>query len=362
MPGPSFEIPRVKKVIKVDSGKIVGVEGVHAARAPDGPLSRTSDVLLPGIGLMPATAGVDIEGAVALIRQCIVIVRRDGGDTVESERGPLPPPPLRKVPGIIAQNVCTRTKSITVLLANGLVVKGPVEPGVAEKVARRGGIFSRPSWRPECHLIWSVMRTRGGALWLVTRNVDQSGALPTQVQWSRVYNYAPPAFAEELYGKNNGKEKVEVWAWRAVRGTLPKGSPATRVSDYLAEATELPPASVMLRLFIHLSLRFVLGCGDTGFHNCLMAGVGLDYEDNRGFGDSSTADAPPIEALLRALAPAGKLGTSKWHSAIARDLVRAAPDVLAIVSACDTMDLQPAELARQKQLEGLLRAVVAVGL
>ena len=160
------------------------------------------------------------------------------------------------------------------------------------------------------------------------------------------------------------KSKVEVWAWRAVRGSLPSGSPAARVSDYLATATALPPAPVMLRLFIHLSLRFVLGCGDTGFHNCLVGGVGLDYEDNRGFGGTSgvafgVTRETAMELLLGALAPAGKLGGGKWQGAVAEELSKAAGDVAAVVRECDVEGLEGFEVMRLKYLLLWLSAIVS---
>ena len=56
--------------------------------------------------------------------------------------------------------------------------------------------------------------------------------------------------------------------------TLPADSGARRVKDVL-DSGEFPGPAVLRNLFVHLSLRFVLGCGDSGFHNCLIGeGVG----------------------------------------------------------------------------------------
>jgi hypothetical protein len=68
---------------------------------------------------------------------------------------------------------------------------------------------------------------------------------------------------------------VSVFAWAAVRGSLPRDSMAQRISCGL-NAGRFPDASTMLKVQKHLCQRYVLGCGDTGFHNFLWSGQGLE--------------------------------------------------------------------------------------
>ena len=261
-------------------------------------------------------------------------------------------------PGLFAQTVTCQTKALVVLAACGVVVKGPMCPATVDLVQARAAYFRRRSWHPEVHMQWLVTRDDKGCLWLFTRNADAQGRLPQLAQYASLYNFKPPAFAAPFFRAAAGKP---LWGFKAVRGCAAPGAGGSRVSDLLGTPALTP--RVMFDVFLHLCLRFVLGCGDTGFHNCLVAchgdgsvlsGMGLDYEDTRSEG-SMAADKTPT--LKLALAPQGKLGAAK-HSAFVDGSLKTHAGALALaVGAADLGGLTPAQRERHARLMRLLAGV-----
>jgi hypothetical protein len=200
------------------------------------------------------------------------------------------PQPSEPASFAVAQTVTSAGKALVFLHPGpqGMVVKGPMQPGVAAKVRQRCEIFGRPSWAPGTFVSWTVFVV-DGETWMYTRNLDEENRLPGRVSWERVYCYKPSGFTGDFFGCVAGagagggepQPKVAVWAWRAVRGSLPVDSRANRVSDMFnlhKTPDKWPSFKVLENIFLHLCFRFILQCGDSGFHNCLMgeAGVGIE--------------------------------------------------------------------------------------
>jgi hypothetical protein len=313
----------------------------------------------------------------------------------------LAPAPV-SMPFIVAQTVTTAGKCPTYLFpvsaadAAGaadaaLVLKGPMNPAVAALVQRRCSIFQRPSWCPWTHLQWTVHVDTHGLHWLVSRNVDARGRLPQRVQWSRVYHFVAPAFTGGFYGGGGSggsggstaaaatkRTLTSVWAWKGVRGSLPADSGARRVKDVL-DSGEFPGPAVLRNLFVHLSLRYVLGCGDSGFHNCLIGGgvdagvdgvdaaidddtraggIGMDFEDYRGgcgvgVGVASASASAPV-TVMEALAPRGKLGVKVVAPLVADNLRECSGHLRKVLAALDVDGLEDEEVARRDALVSLL--------
>ena len=306
----------------------------------------------------------------------------------------LAPAPV-SMPFIVAQTVTTAGKCPTYLFSvsaadaagaadAALVLKGPMNPAVAALVQRRCSIFQRPSWCPWTHLQWTVHVDTHGLHWLVSRNVDARGRLPQRVQWSRVYHFVAPAFTGGFYGKGGSgsggstaaaatkRTLTSVWAWKGVRGSLPTDSGARRVKDVL-DSGEFPRPAVLRNLFVHLSLRYVLGCGDSGFHNCLIGGgvggvgddddtsaggIGMDFEDYRGGCGvgvvSALASASALVTVMEALAPRGKLGVKAVAPLVAENLRECSGHLRKVLAALDVDGLEDEEVARRDALVSLL--------
>jgi hypothetical protein len=295
----------------------------------------------------------------------------------------LAPAPV-SMPFIVAQTVTTAGKCPTYLFPAGaagaaLVLKGPMNPAVAALVQRRCSIFQRPSWCPWTHLRWTVHVDTHGLHWLASRNVDARGRLPQRVQWSRVYHFVAPAFTGGFYGGGGSgglaatkRTLTSVWAWKGVRGSLPTDSGARRVKDVL-DSGEFPGPAVLRNLFVHLSLRYVLGCGDSGFHNCLIGGgvggvggvgvddddtsaggIGMDFEDYRGGCGVGVASALAPITVMEALAPRGKLGVKAVAPLVAENLRECSGHLRKVLAALDVDGLEDEEVARRDALVSLL--------
>jgi hypothetical protein len=347
---------------------------------------------------------IHIEQCIDVIRRSLVTVsveapkkaRREaaaGASAPAVASAPALAPAPVSMPFIVAQTVTTAGKCPTYLFPAGaadaaLVLKGPMNPAVAALVQRRCSIFQRPSWCPWTHLQWTVHVDTHGLHWLVSRNVDARGRLPQRVQWSRVYHFVAPAFTGGFYGGGGSgsggstaaaatkRTLTSVWAWKGVRGSLPTDSGARRVKDVL-DSGEFPGPAVLRNLFVHLSLRYVLGCGDSGFHNCLIGGgavdgvddaaidddtsaggIGMDFEDYRGgcgvgvVSASASASAPVT--VMEALAPRGKLGVKAVAPLVAQNLRECSGHLRKVLAALEVDGLEDEEVARRDALVSLL--------
>ena len=247
----------------------------------------------------------------------------------------------------VAQTVTTAGKALTVLTPT-LVMKGPMHPATAALVERRCAVFRQATWAPECHLQWRTYNDPAGNMWLYTPNADQKGRLPGVFTWERVYSYTKPSAHMAKWLSVPRGEPVTLWAWKARRGSLPADSTANRVKDHLDAGGVLDHATYQ-RLFTHLALRFVLGCGDAGFHNCLMGGWGADFEDNRRLDVT-------YDTVLRALAPSGKVGrVGRELQAVQAALEVAADHVHTVLEALNVAGLSEVECGRRRLLIELFK-------
>ncbi len=362
---------------------------LKAGALPKSASRRTAEVLAAEAAEAAEAAAPAEPITVAQVLAAIEHVRASPGlvRVRALSAGPDPAPPADgAVDFIVGQTVTTSTKCPVFLFGKkhgGLVLKGPMKLEVAALVEQRCRFFARESWRPEVHLQWQRVVDARGAHWLYCANVDGELRLPGLVQWARVYCYVPHAFACGFYdadvadaagdvgadvagagaagagaagaGAASGgaeKEMVAVWAWRAVRGSLPADSSALRVKDAF-DVGHFPSEAIMARLFVHLALRFILGCGDCGFHNCLMAGVGIDFEDYRDAGAGAKASG-----VLQLMAPRGKLGKAQDAAFVAGQLSKCLPEVLAVVEGMDITGLEgvASAFSRRELMLSYLRA------
>ena len=174
---------------------------------------------------------------------------------------PQPSAGLSGCPVVFAQRVTSANKGLT-LLTPTVVIKGPVDPRVAARVQQRCAFFSRPSWRPQCHLIWRGVQDTRGAWWLYSPNVDSHGRLPAEVEWARVYNYRPPAYTCGFFdgaGTSGSHGVCTVWGWMAVRGSLPRDSEAMRVKDAFDSGCR-PSQPVMENLCVSYRCTMAMLC------------------------------------------------------------------------------------------------------
>jgi hypothetical protein len=144
------------------------------------------------------------------------------------------------------------------------------------------------------------------------------------------------------------------------------------VKDVL-DSGEFPGPAVLRNLFVHLSLRYVLGCGDSGFHNCLIGGgvggvggvgvddddtsaggIGMDFEDYRGGCGVGVASALAPITVMEALAPRGKLGVKAVAPLVAENLRECSGHLRKVLAALDVDGLEDEEVARRDALVSLL--------
>jgi hypothetical protein len=149
------------------------------------------------------------------------------------------------------------------------------------------------------------------------------------------------------------------------------------VKDVL-DSGEFPGPAVLRNLFVHLTLRYVLGCGDSGFHNCLIGGgvggvvgvgaaidddtsaggIGMDFEDYRGGCGvgvvSALASASALVTVMEALAPRGKLGVKAVAPLVAENLRECSGHLRKVLAALDVDGLEDEEVARRDALVSLL--------
>lgn len=265
------------------AGEAAGVSGVRTQASPlliEG--SNTSSVISPA----DEAAGGPITREQVLACLQLVLTHL----TIVTVENVVPPRPREDEPlqpFVIAQRATTASKCPVYLFRNGVVLKGPMKPEVADLVERRCKWLS--ARHPDVSLLWQrITCPTSGSEFLYCSNADQLGRLPEKVVWAQVYVFPPPEFARQFYSKCKGgagmlpKHQVAVWGWKAVRGSLPAGSHAARVKDALDVGLR-PSPDIMRKLFLHFCLRFILGCGDSGFHNCLMTGQGIEYVSKKFF-------------------------------------------------------------------------------
>ena len=191
---------------------------------------------------------------------------------------------------VFAQRVTSGYKS-TVLLGESVVVKGPISTQVKALVVERSKFFARDSWFPDTFLCWRAIQNKDSDWFLYSPNIDPRGQRPINVKWAKIWA-AQGKTARQGWGphvKAFFGNLETLFGWLNCRpgktgrsSSLDIKSPAALAKNALIEGCDFT-SEEWLALWTHLCFRFILGAGDTGFHNCFRSGIGYDFEEFRGF-------------------------------------------------------------------------------